>query len=71
MRKSKAAPFPWDAAMTFGFGVLKLSAAEFWALTPIELTAAMRAHGLQTSHPMDHPMLDALMAQFPDQKQHK
>ena len=35
--------FPWNAAMQFGFGVLKLSARDFWALTPRELAAAWGA----------------------------
>ena len=36
-------PFPWEAAMRFGFGVMRLSSAAFWALTPRELAAAFRA----------------------------
>lgn len=56
--------------MTFGFGILKLSAEEFWALTPIELAAAMRAHGYQSSHTIERATFDALMVQFPDKKQH-
>jgi uncharacterized phage protein (TIGR02216 family) len=36
-------PFPWDEVIGFGIGVLKLSSAEFWALTPRELALAMQA----------------------------
>jgi uncharacterized phage protein (TIGR02216 family) len=36
-------PFPWDKAIGFGIGVLKLSSAEFWRLTPRELALAMQA----------------------------
>ncbi len=36
-------PFPWEAAMRFGFGVLHLSSEAFWRLTPRELAAAFRA----------------------------
>ena len=36
--------FPWNGAMAFGFGVLRLSASAFWNLTPRELAAAALAH---------------------------
>ena len=35
--------FPWGEAMRFGFGVMRLSSREFWALTPRELAAAFEA----------------------------
>jgi uncharacterized phage protein (TIGR02216 family) len=61
-------PFPWDAAMRFGLGRLRLSPDHFWAMTPAELAAAARAHA-----PLEAPVLDrrsfaALLAQFPDEK---
>ncbi len=61
-------PFPWDAAMRFGLGRLRLSPDHFWAMTPAELAAAARAHA-----PAEGPVLDrlnfaALLAQFPDEK---
>lgn len=34
-------PFPWEAAMQVGFGVLRLSPDAFWRMTPRELAAAM------------------------------
>ena len=36
-------PFPWDAAMQFGFGVLHLSSDAFWKMTPRELAQAIIA----------------------------
>ncbi|WP_148227679.1 phage tail assembly chaperone [Fulvimarina pelagi] len=62
------AAFPWDDALRFGFGVLKLGAERFWALTPRELAAAFSAFepklGGFAPTPGD---LDALMRRFPDQ----
>ncbi|MBA4784103.1 MAG: phage tail assembly chaperone [Rhizobiales bacterium] len=65
------ARFPWPDLMRFGFGILKLSSAEFWAMTPREMAAAMRAH-----QPADRPALsrggfDALMQRFPDKEEPK
>ena len=60
-------PFPWGAAMEFGFGTLKLSSEAFWAMTPRELAAAMRAHsGPPSAHPLKRAELDRLMRAFPD-----
>ncbi len=63
-----AAAFPWDAAMAFGFGVLRLSPAGFWHLTPRELAAAVR--GRQPARPRAaapaRADLDRLMDRFPD-----
>lgn len=59
--------FPWAIAMEFGFGVLKLSSDQFWALTPVELEAAMRAHSGSTRQaPLTRPALGALMERYPD-----
>lgn len=58
-------PFPWDGAMAFGFGRLRLSPSDFWAMTPRELAAASgRAHG--RSGTPGRAELEALMARFPD-----
>ncbi|WP_332118489.1 rcc01693 family protein [Azorhizobium caulinodans] len=62
---SGAAPFPWDAAMAFGFGILRLSSRDFWCLTPRELAAACRPPAA-TSSGLDRAGLAALMARFPD-----
>jgi uncharacterized phage protein (TIGR02216 family) len=36
-------PFPWDDAIGFGLGVLKLSPDAFWRMTPRELALAAKA----------------------------
>jgi len=59
-------PFPWDEAMSFGFGVLRLSPQAFWAMTPRELAQAVRARRMAQSVATRRPVLDALMARFPD-----
>ena len=65
---SEAQPFPWEEAMGFGFGVLRLSSRDFWAMTLPELAAAARgARGMPAgAMPFDRVALDALMALFPD-----
>lgn len=60
------APFPWREAMAIGFGVLRLSSREFWALTPRELAAAIEDLTGRTHAPMDSTRLDDLMRRFPD-----
>ncbi|MDQ0347191.1 putative phage protein (TIGR02216 family) [Ancylobacter vacuolatus] len=52
--------------MALGFGRLRLSARDFWALTPRELAAALRAFAGPARAPLDRPGLAALMARFPD-----
>ena len=61
-------PFDWAAAMAFGLGVLKLPPADFWAMTPRELDAALTGHyGRRRPQGAPKPSeLAALMAQFPD-----
>jgi len=58
-------PFPWDAALHFGLGLLRLSPDTFWALSLRELRAlggAMRpAQGLSRAG------LGALMRRWPDE----
>ncbi|WP_417310844.1 rcc01693 family protein [Devosia sp.] len=60
--------FPWAAAMRFGFGTLRLSSRDFWALTPRELAAAMG-----TARPGAAPGRERfadLMQAFPDEVKH-
>lgn len=61
-------PFPWDAAMTAGLGILRLAPRDFWSMTPRELDAALRgALGLVAMSPaMTRSDLVALMASYPD-----
>lgn len=59
--------FPWQAAMRFGLGTLKLSPRDFWGLTPRELALAFEgASGRTRGRPPERATLDRLMAAFPD-----
>ena len=57
--------FPWDEAMSFAFSVLRLSPAEFWALTPRELALAMHPF-LKANAAPDRAGFDRLFSAFPD-----
>ncbi|WP_375449543.1 rcc01693 family protein [uncultured Devosia sp.] len=59
-------PFPWAAAMRFGFGVLRLSSQAFWQLTPRELAAAWAAVAGEQVRPPGRSELETMMARFPD-----
>ena len=60
--------FPWDEAMRFGFGVLRLSSREFWGLTPKELATAFEARSGRTRGAAPgRDTLGRLMAAFPDE----
>ncbi len=52
--------------MAAGFGLLRLSPNDFWAMTPRELAAATSpfAHSFRTAPGRE--TLDALMTRFPD-----
>lgn len=54
--------------MAFGFAVMRLSPAEFWAMTPRELAAAMRAFGHGAHAPPDRADLSNLMNAYPDSR---
>jgi uncharacterized phage protein (TIGR02216 family) len=53
--------------MAFGFGRLRLSSAEFWALTPRELAAAAEGLSGRGATPLDRSALDELMTRYPDE----
>ena len=56
--------------MSFGFGVLRLSPADFWAMTPVELAAAasgLYGDGASKGAP-DLQDLAGLMSRFPDEQ---
>jgi uncharacterized phage protein (TIGR02216 family) len=62
-------PFPWDEAIGFGLGVLKLPPDQFWRMTPREL--ALAAKGLNSAlNPrggtLDRTDFVQLMQRFPD-----
>lgn len=58
-------PFPWDEAIGFGLGVLRLSPAAFWAMTPRELALAITAVTGDTA-PLQRTDLADLMTRYPD-----
>lgn len=51
--------------MRAGFGLLRLSSKDFWAMTPRELSAAL-GPAKQTADAPTRATLDALMHAFPD-----
>lgn len=59
-------PFPWDEAMQFGFGVLRLAPQAFWQMTPRELSQAVIAVRGAAVTPIDRGGLEQLMQSFPD-----
>ena len=60
-------PFPWAEAMGFAFGTLRLAPEAFWAMTPLELAAAIRAvTGGNRAGPLPRADLERLMQAFPD-----
>jgi uncharacterized phage protein (TIGR02216 family) len=59
--------FPWDEAIGFGLGVLRLPPQAFWAMTPRELALAIMAvTGGAT--PLRRLDLDVLMTRYPDDR---
>lgn len=67
MKPKQPSPFPWEEAMAFGLGHLRLSPEAFWRMTPRELAAAMRGP-LHTRQPsFERDALKRLMREFPDE----
>lgn len=60
------APFPWATVMTVGLGLLRLSPAEFWTMTPREFERAAAAVLPQAGPRIRRAELGALMAAYPD-----
>jgi uncharacterized phage protein (TIGR02216 family) len=58
--------FPWREAMQVGFGVMRLSSREFWALTPRELAAAFEGVSGRTTMPPARAALERMMVAYPD-----
>ena len=52
--------------MAFGFGRLRLSPRDFWAMTPRELAAAVEGVLGPIPAPLDRGALEALMTRYPD-----
>jgi len=60
-------PFPWDEAMRFGLGTMRLPPAHFWGLTPRELAAAFEAlSGRTRAGVPQRTRLDEMMRRYPD-----
>ncbi|MDP3257598.1 MAG: phage tail assembly chaperone [Bosea sp. (in: a-proteobacteria)] len=65
--KPAAAPFPWDEIMAFGLGRLGWPPAVFWAASPREVAAALRAQNPgRTGQAPGRSVIEALMAAHPD-----
>jgi uncharacterized phage protein (TIGR02216 family) len=64
----KLMPFPWEQAIGFGLGVLRLSPDAFWRMTPRELAYAIEAVSGPAQRPMDRDRFAQLMTRFPDQQ---
>ncbi|MEZ5818332.1 MAG: phage tail assembly chaperone [Hyphomicrobiaceae bacterium] len=55
--------------MAAGLGLLRLSPAVFWSMTPRELVAALHGRsGGRPAGPMRRAELAGLMARFPDRR---
>jgi uncharacterized phage protein (TIGR02216 family) len=67
LEENNAEPFPWPEMMAAGLGVLQLSSAEFWAMTPRELNAAFRRSASRAAPTRND--LARLMQAFPDGEQ--
>jgi uncharacterized phage protein (TIGR02216 family) len=52
--------------MQFGFGILRLSPDEFWAMTPRELGTAFNAIHPGGTRTFDRQTMEELMKKFPD-----
>jgi uncharacterized phage protein (TIGR02216 family) len=60
-------PFPWDEAIGFGLGVLKLPSEQFWRMTPRELALAAQAASGRSA-PLARTELAQLMTRYPDER---
>jgi uncharacterized phage protein (TIGR02216 family) len=61
-----AEPFPWKQAIGFGLGVLRLSPAQFWTMTPRELALAIEAVTGRGGAPLPREALNEMIERFPD-----
>jgi len=52
--------------MGVAFVLLRLSPRDFWAMSPLELSAALSALGLTADGALGRDELQRLMQQFPD-----
>lgn len=61
---SAAGHFDWPALMRAGLRDLRLTPAQFWALTPLELAVMLGFEG--GAQPLDRARLEELAARYPD-----
>ncbi len=59
-------PFPWQQIMSFGFGLLRLSPAQFWQLSLPELKAAIDCYRPNEQPSITRQWLVDAMQQHPD-----
>lgn len=62
---ARAQPFPWRAALHFGFGLLRLTPEAFWSLTLRELMAFGGA--MRPADQISRTALAELMLRWPDE----
>ena len=67
---SNAKRLDWVGMMQLGLNELGMSATDFWALTPFELSVKAGVAG-QANQSLNRQELNALCAQFPDLKKVK
>jgi uncharacterized phage protein (TIGR02216 family) len=60
-------PFPWQQAIGFGLGVLRLSPEQFWRMTPRELACAIEAVQGRGA-PLSRVAFHDLMKRYPDER---
>ncbi|MBX3597056.1 MAG: phage tail assembly chaperone [Rhizobiaceae bacterium] len=61
-------PFPWDDAIAIGLGLLRLSPAQFWAMTPREFERASSVLRPARKNAPSRQELEALVVLFPDKE---
>jgi uncharacterized phage protein (TIGR02216 family) len=62
----KPAALPWDRIIGYGLGVLRLSPAAFWAMTPREFALAVEALTGGGAVAIGRDEFAALIRSFPD-----
>lgn len=66
-----AAAFPWQSIMAAGLGTLRLAPAQFWAMTPKELSAAVAGlYGRRADSALQRRDLQNLMMTYPDEEKY-
>jgi uncharacterized phage protein (TIGR02216 family) len=61
-----ARPFPWEQAIGFALGILRLPPDAFWRMTPRELACALEAIRGRGGAALERADFDLMMARFPD-----